>query len=117
MPLRTTVIRVFRVLAIAEACSWAALLAGMYLKWIAETTEVGVQVAGPVHGALFIGYGLAALTLWRVQRWPFRVAALAGFSAIFPFATILFERWAGRRGYLGTALTEGSRDRLASSRA
>ncbi|WP_285242562.1 DUF3817 domain-containing protein [Pseudarthrobacter sp. fls2-241-R2A-127] len=117
MPLRTTVTRVFRVLAIAEACSWAALLAGMYLKWIAGTTEVGVQVAGPVHGALFIGYGLAALTLWRVQRWPFRVAALAGFSAIFPLATILFERWAGRRGYLGTALTEGSRDSLASSHA
>jgi len=116
MPLRTTVVRAFRILAIAEACSWAALLAGMYFKWIAGTTELGVQVAGPVHGALFMGYGLAALMLWRVERWPFRVAALAGFSAVFPFATILFERWAGRRGYLDTALPESTPDRLASSR-
>ena len=103
MPLRTTVIRAFRILAVAEACSWAALLAGMYFKWIAATTELGVQVAGPVHGALFIGYGVAALMLWRVQRWPFLVAVLAGVSAIFPFATLLFERWAGRRGYLSAA--------------
>ncbi len=106
MPPRTTIIRAFRILAIAEACSWAALLAGMYFKWIAGTTELGVEIAGPVHGALFIGYGAAALTLWRVQRWPFLVAVLAGASAVFPFATILFERWAGRRGYL-TALQVG----------
>ena len=117
MPLRNTVIRAFRILAIAEACSWAALLAGMYFKWIAGTTELGVQVAGPVHGALFIGYGVAALVLWRVQRWPFRVAALAGFSAIFPFATILFERWAGRRGYLGTATAGSPAEQPVSSRA
>ena len=100
MPLRTTVLRAFRILAVAEACSWAALLAGMYFKWVAGTTEIGVQIAGPIHGALFIGYGVAALMLWRVQRWPFLVAALAGASAVFPFATLLFERWAGRRGYL-----------------
>ncbi|MDQ0769673.1 integral membrane protein [Pseudarthrobacter defluvii] len=100
MPLRTTVIRIFRILAVAEACSWAALLTGMYFKWVARTTELGVEIAGPVHGALFIGYGAAALMLWRLQRWPFLVAVLAGLSAVFPFATILFEVWAGRRGYL-----------------
>ena len=101
MPLKNLVIRAFRILAVAEAISWAALLAGMYFKWIAGTTEVGVQVAGPIHGALFVGYGAAALALWRLQRWPFTVALFAGLSAVFPFATILFERWAGKRGYLG----------------
>ncbi|MFD5278987.1 DUF3817 domain-containing protein [Pseudarthrobacter sp. NPDC058362] len=103
MPLNTTVLRIFRVLAVAEAVSWAALLVGMYFKWIAGTTELGVQVAGPVHGALFMAYGLAALALWRLLRWPFRVAFFAGLSAIFPFATLLFERWAGNRGFLGAA--------------
>lgn len=102
MPPKPLTIRAFRILAIAEACSWAALLAGMYFKWIARTTELGVEIAGPVHGALFIGYGVAALALWRLQRWPVTVALLAGVSAIFPFATIAFERWAGRRGYLNT---------------
>lgn len=102
MNLRTTdgIIRVFRVLAIAEAVSWAALLTGMFLKWITKTTELGVQVAGPVHGVLFIGYCLAAVAVWRLKRWPFLVALAAGFSAVLPFATIAFERWAGSRGWL-----------------
>lgn len=117
MPLRTTSIRVFRILAVAEACSWAALLAGMYFKWIAGTTELGVQIAGPIHGALFIGYGTAALTLWRVQRWPFLVAVLAGASAVFPFATVLFERWAGRRGYLSSESADHAVPTLETSRS
>jgi integral membrane protein len=105
-PVRNAVLRAFRILAIAEAFSWAALLAGMYFKWIAGTTEIGVQVAGPIHGALFVGYGIAALALWRLQRWPFVVALFAGLSAVFPFATLWFERWAGKRGYLA-ATTAG----------
>ena len=100
IPVRTLVIRTFRVLAVAEGFSWAALLAGMYFKWIAKTTELGVEIAGPIHGALFVGYGIAALALWRLQRWPFVVALFAGLSAVFPFATVAFERWAGKRGYL-----------------
>jgi integral membrane protein len=100
MPLKTIVIRTFRILAVAEACSWAALLIGMYFKWIAKTTELGVEIAGPIHGALFVGYGVAALALWRLERWPFLVALFAGVSAVFPFATIAFERWAAKRGHL-----------------
>lgn len=110
MPLKNVVIRAFRILAVAEAISWAALLAGMYFKWIAGTTEVGVQVAGPIHGALFVGYGAAALSLWRLQRWPFKAAFFAGVSAVFPFATILFERWAGKQGYLSGGPAETSRE-------
>ncbi|WP_457967651.1 DUF3817 domain-containing protein [Arthrobacter sp. D1-29] len=100
MPLKTAVIRAFRILAIAEAVSWAALLVGMWFKWIAKTSELGVEIAGPVHGALFVGYGIAALALWRLQRWSFPVALFAGLSAVFPFATVVFERWAGKRGHL-----------------
>ncbi len=96
----SAMIRIFRVLAIAEGFSWAALLIGMILKWVTRTTELGVEIAGPLHGAFFIGYGLAALSLWGLQRWPFRVAVLAGLSAVLPFATVWFERWAGRHGYL-----------------
>jgi integral membrane protein len=111
-PSRNTVIRIFRILAVAEAFSWAALLTGMYLKWIAKSSELGVEIAGPVHGGLFIAYGVCALFLWRMQRWPFFVALFAGFSAVFPLTTVLFEQWAGRRGYLATAAratAQGSR--------
>ncbi|WP_426939549.1 DUF3817 domain-containing protein [Pseudarthrobacter sp. S3] len=112
MPARTLVIRTFRVLAVAECCSWAALLAGMYFKWVAKTTELGVEIAGPIHGALFVGYGIAALALWRLQRWPFVVALFAGLSAVFPFATVAFERWAGKHGYLTprTAVAAGTKE-------
>jgi integral membrane protein len=113
-PVKTLVLRAFRILAIAEAFSWAALLAGMYFKWIAGTTEIGVQVAGPIHGALFVGYGISALALWRLQRWPFVVAVFAGISAVFPFATLWFERWAGKRGYLSAATGEAAAARETS---
>lgn len=102
-PSKPAVIRIFKVLAVAEAFSWAALLVGMFLKWVLRTTELGVQIAGPVHGALFIGYGIAALVLWKLQRWPFSVAFLAGLSAVFPFATLFFEHWAAKRGFLTVA--------------
>lgn len=108
LPSPSLMIRSFRVLAIAEAFSWAALLAGMFLKWVTRTTELGVQVAGPIHGVLFIGYGILALSLWRVQRWPFRVALFAGLSAVLPFATVWFERWAGSHGYLPAAARPGA---------
>lgn len=111
-PSASAVVRAFRLLAVAEAFSWAALLAGMYFKWIAGTTELGVEIAGPVHGALFIGYGVAALVLWRLQRWPFTVALFAGLSAVFPFATVLFERWALRRGYLSAGRLPADEDRV-----
>ncbi len=99
-PPTAIMIRIFRGLAIAEAFSWAALLVGMVLKWVTKTTELGVEIAGPIHGAFFIGYAIAALSLWAKLRWPFRVALLSGLSAVLPFATVRFERWAGRGGHL-----------------
>ena len=61
LPSTAIMIRIFRGLAIAEAFSWAALLVGMVLKWVTRTTELGVEIAGPIHGAFFIGYAIAAL--------------------------------------------------------
>jgi integral membrane protein len=107
-PSAATMIRIFRALAIAEAFSWAALLLGMVLKWVTRTTELGVQIAGPIHGAFFIGYAIAALSLWAMLRWSFRVALLSGLAAIFPFATVWFERWARRSGHLAVQSGEAA---------
>ena len=100
LPPKPAILKVFRVLALAEAISWAALLLGMFFKWVVGLTELGVQLAGPIHGVLFIAYAITALVLWKVLRWPFVVAVLAGVSAVLPFATIAFERWAAARGWL-----------------
>ena len=92
--------RIFRSVALAEAISWAALLVGMYLKWVAGTTEVGVQVFGPIHGTIFLVYCGVALAAASVFRWSGKVTLLALACAVPPFATWLFERWALRRGLL-----------------
>ncbi|MEI4273113.1 DUF3817 domain-containing protein [Klenkia sp. LSe6-5] len=100
LPAPPTVARAFRVVAFAEAVSWALLLAGMFVKWVLRTSELGVQIAGPVHGAVFVVYVVLALVCWRVLRWDLRTAALALVASVPPFATVWFERWAARTGRL-----------------
>lgn len=92
--------RLHRLVSRAEAVTWALLLTGMFLKYVTETTELGVRVFGMLHGIVFIAYCLATVLLWVDQRWSFGrlVAGLA--CAIPPFATVPFELYAERRGLL-----------------
>jgi RND superfamily putative drug exporter len=99
MSLRTQV-TVFKAVAIAEALSWAGLLVGMYLKHVAGTTELGVEIFGPIHGGVFLAYVGLTLLLARRLRWSPWVA-LAGLAcSVPPFATVGFEVWAARTGRL-----------------
>jgi integral membrane protein len=93
--------RLYRGAAVAEAITWALLLTGMFLKYVTETTELGVQVFGMVHGVVFIAYCLATGLLWVDQRWPLSRLALGLLAAVPPFATVPFERYAERSGLLG----------------
>lgn len=86
--------RVHRFVAVAEAITWGLLLAGMFLKYVTKTTELGVQIFGMLHGIAFIAYGLVTLVVWIDQRWSFTRGALGLLAAIPPFATLLFERYA-----------------------
>ncbi|SFK40526.1 DUF3817 domain-containing protein [Geodermatophilus ruber] len=95
-----TVATAFRVVAVAEALSWLGLLIGMYVKWIAQSSEVGVQVFGPIHGGIFLLYCLVALVAARVLRWSPGTLLLALAASVPPFATVWFERWAQRAGRL-----------------
>ena len=92
----------FRTLAIAEAVTWALLLTGMFLKYVTETTELGVRVFGMVHGIVFIAYCLVTLIVAVDQRWSLARTVLGLVAAVPPFATLLFEAYADRRGLLGT---------------
>ena len=95
-----TVARAFRAVAIAEAVSWVLLLAGMFVKWVLRTSELGVQLAGPVHGAVFVAYVLTTLLAWRVLRWTPDTALRALVASVPPLCTVWFERWARRTGRL-----------------
>lgn len=102
MPTRTQVL-LFKVVAVAEALSWAGLLVGMYLKHVAGTTERGVEVFGPVHGGIFLAYVALVLLVGRSLRWS-PVTVLAGLAcSVPPFATLVFELWAARTGRLDAA--------------
>ncbi|MFM7552581.1 MAG: DUF3817 domain-containing protein [Actinomycetota bacterium] len=90
----------FAVVAFAEAFTWAGLMIGMLLKHVTGTTELGVAVFGPLHGAMFLVYlPVALVCAWRL-RWPVWVALIALAAAVPPLTTLLFEVWASRRGLL-----------------
>lgn len=93
----------FRAIAFAEAVSWLGLLIGMYVKYVPETTEMGVKIFGPIHGGIFIAYLLITLVARSTFGWSFKVFALAVVAAVPPFATLLFEVVADRKGLLGSA--------------
>ena len=86
---------VFRVVAIAEACSWAGLLIGMLFKYVVVFDDIG-----PIHGALFVAYVVVTLVVARRFGWRLPVTLIALVASIPPLATLWFERRARRRGLL-----------------
>ena len=71
----------FRRVAIAEAVTWALLLTGMFLKYVTDTTELGVRIFGMVHGVVFIAYCLTTVVVAVDQRWS-RGRLLLGLAAV-----------------------------------
>ena len=96
----SVVARAFRIVAVAEACSWAGLLVGMLFKWILRVSEIGVTVFGPIHGALFVAYVVIALLAARTFRWSLPTTLVALAVSIPPMATLWFERRARHTGLL-----------------
>lgn len=101
----TSVRALFRTVAFAEAASWLLLLVAMIFKWIVQADpdagiEGGVPIAGPIHGAVFVAYVLMSFVAWRTFAWNLRTLAVALVASIPPFATVVFEVLADRRGLL-----------------
>ena len=62
--------RLYAVAAFAEALTWTGLLIGMWLKYAAEVTDLGVWLFGRLHGAAFLFYLAATLVTASRLRWP-----------------------------------------------
>jgi integral membrane protein len=90
----------FRSFAVAEVVTWALLIGGMLLKYVARVGDWPVSVAGPIHGFVFLAYLVAGVVVAVNQRWSIGVTALALASAVVPFASLPVERWIDRRGRL-----------------
>jgi integral membrane protein len=91
----------FRRVAVAEAVTWALLLAGMFLKYVTDTTEAGVRIAGPIHGVVFVAYCVTTVVVAVDQRWTLRRTAIGVLSSVPPFFTLLFDLLAERAGAFG----------------
>ncbi|WP_232663497.1 DUF3817 domain-containing protein [Pseudonocardia sp. TRM90224] len=90
----------FRIISIAEACSWAGLLAGMFVKYVLRVSEIGVTVFGPIHGGLFIAYVVITIVAAVTFRWRIGTTLLALAVSIPPLLTLWLERRARRNGLL-----------------
>lgn len=92
----------FRIIAIAEALSWAGLLVGMYFKYAASPqTEIGVKIFGPIHGGVFMAFVAAALLVGIARKWNAVTWVLALLGSIVPLGSVIFVIWADRTGRIG----------------
>lgn len=91
----------FRRVAVAEAITWALLLAGMFLKYVTETTELGVRVGGMLHGVVFVAYCVTTVVVAVDQRWSWRRAVLGLLAAVPPFVTVVFDLVSERQRAFG----------------
>ncbi|MGQ0464028.1 MAG: DUF3817 domain-containing protein [Sporichthyaceae bacterium] len=81
-----------RTISLVEGVSFLILLTCSVLKRTNDW-ETGVTVMGPVHGALFVLYLLAAYDLSKKLKWPGATTAKVMLAAIPPFAPFFVERW------------------------
>ncbi len=106
-----SLVAAFRTVAHVEAVSWAGLLFGMLLKYgIASQQHLGEDLVswfGRIHGLLVLVYVVLAANVGGQLRWSWRERALALVAAVPPFATVVFDAWARRRGlYSGKTLEQ-----------
>lgn len=107
---RTVVGRIFTVVAFVEAFTWAGLLVGMFLKYGPQTTELGVRLFGPLHGAAFIAFVVLTVVAAIVHRWSWWVIVVSLASTVVPLSSIPLEIWLYRTGRLSPRPRTGRTD-------
>jgi len=80
--------------------TWTLLLIGLALEYVLAVTRVGIQVAGPIHGFVFLAYAAVAVIVGVNQRWRMGRMAAALACAVVPYATVPFDRALERHGLL-----------------
>ncbi len=77
--------RILGYVAIAEAVSFLILLLAMVLKYGFDE-PIGVEIMGPMHGALFLGFIGLAVIVGGQARWHWRTFAVVLASSVVPVA-------------------------------
>jgi integral membrane protein len=90
----------FRLAAIGEAVGWSLLILGILFKqYIIIGNDIAVQIAGRIHGMLFLAYIAAVVVLYPSLGWGRGRTIIAGLASVPPYGSLMFEQWAayGRR--------------------
>jgi integral membrane protein len=90
-------IRMFQIMAVAEAITWVGLLVGMLFKYVVASNAAGVKAFGPLHGLVMVLYLMACGIIRPDMHWTKRQTLIAAASSVPPLMTLPFERWAMRR--------------------
>ncbi len=92
--------RLFHVVAVVEAITWAGLLVGIINARVLGGSREGIEFFGPLHGTAFIAYVVVTLVAARALRWRPATVLLAVVASIPPLFTVVFDVVASRRGWL-----------------
>jgi integral membrane protein len=85
---------IFKIGAIAEACGWTGLITGILIsKYITPGNSIAVQIAGHIHGTLFLMYIAGVIVVAPSLRFKLPKTVLAGLMSIPPYGTLAFEIW------------------------
>jgi integral membrane protein len=84
--------KTLRYVALTEATSFLALLVFTYIRYH-DHSPAGVQILGPIHGALFLAYILIALIVRTDAGWSNRTTGLILLGSVIPFGGYAVERW------------------------
>ncbi len=80
----------FRVLSMAEGCSFVALL--LFGTLLSRVSDIDlVMPLGVLHGALFVGLVVATLVVRRVLGWGPVTTLLALLAAVLPLGPFVFH--------------------------
>jgi integral membrane protein len=85
-------LRTFRYVALAEATSFLALLVATVIKH-SDGGETGVQILGPIHGALFLAYVFLAIAIRGQEGWSIKVTCWILVGAVLPFGGYVVDWW------------------------
>jgi integral membrane protein len=88
----------FRLAAFGEAFGWTLLISSLVFKhYVTPGNNIPIDIAGQIHGTLFLIYIAAVVVLHLSLRWSPRRTLIAGLVSVPPYGTLIFEQWAARR--------------------
>jgi integral membrane protein len=96
----------FRLAAFGEAFGWTLLISGLiFTRYVTPGNNIAIDIAGQIHGTIFLVYIAAVVVLHPSMRWSPRRTLIAGLVSVPPYGTLVFEQWAARQRHKETLST------------